>query len=510
MASDDLGNLDLYSNNNVKEFIKGEKIDFFLSDEEIKGIYINRGGEETKSADKEILYNSYLDFIKKFSTPMQSVLGTITNSAKEREELKEGTRGQGGFRGLESYKNYLQSLKTNNMTKTWTLGDEISTISPTVIKDLNSLLYKMDNYTTLQDYQESCVRAFIASIVYGMPNEIFLQPFLNKGQEMCRGCGLQENNTDECDICDEGYTRCEMECDDGTIYCNECDNGYIDCEECDNDGEVICGECDGDGNLPCPQENLGVCQEGEVECEECNGTGKNNDGEECDECDGRGKTTCDECDGDEVVDCEYCNNGYVTCDECGGDGNFECPECEYDGYSYCQNCDNDGYNTCEECGGEWEATLCTKHEVVNFVPKQLKPFVEYINRPQRTLDKAKIKVELVREYETWVKKMASFNGKNVLAIGLALEHWDNDQEGEERILKMNCNCLVANFEEPSNNYKLSIGFIKNNDDYKGYIHSYYQGGRYMFNTHRSYRNFLILTIPYGLNQGFMNWDVLPF
>ena len=502
MASEDLGNLDLYSNNNVKEYVKGEKIDLFLSDKEIKGIYINRVGDFTdKTADKEILYNSYLDFIKIFSTPMQSVLGTITNSDKEREELKEGTRGQGGFRGLESYKNYLNENPR--------FQDSKRNI-PAEISDLKKLVYRMDNYSTIQQYQDSCVRAFIASILYGMPNEVFLQPFLNREQEICRGCGLKEPTTDECDICDEGYTRCEMECDDGTIYCNECDNGYVECEECDGIAEITCGECDGTGELPCPQENLGLCQDGEVECDECNGTGKNDNGEECDECDGEGKTTCDVCDGDEVLDCNYCNNGFVDCDECGGEGNVECQECEYDGYSYCQNCDNDGYNTCEECGGEWEATLCTKHEVVTFVPKQIKPFVEYINRPQRILDKAKIKVELVREYETWVKKMASFNGKNILAIGLALENWNNNQDGDERILGMKCDCLVVNFEEPSNNYKVSIGFNKNNEDYKGYIHSYYEGmPRFTYNTQRS-NSFLILTIPYGLNQGFMNWDVLPF
>ena len=48
MASEDLGNLDLYSNNNVKEYVEGEKIDLFLSDKEIKGIYINRGREDEK------------------------------------------------------------------------------------------------------------------------------------------------------------------------------------------------------------------------------------------------------------------------------------------------------------------------------------------------------------------------------------------------------------------------------------------------------------------------------
>jgi len=495
MASDDLN---LYSNDNVREYIKEKKIDLFLSDEEIKGIYINIEGEDSRSADKEILYNSYLDFIKKFSTPMQSVLGTITNSAKEREELKEGTKGQGGFRGYESYTNYLQSLLRDDK------------FSPFVLTYLFRLGARMRNHSTIQNYQDSCVRAFIASILYGMPNEVFLQPFLNTEQEICRGCGIKEPTTDECDICDEGYTRCEMECDDGTIYCNECENGYIDCEECDNDGEVQCGECDGTGELQCPQENLGVCQDGEVECDECNGMGKNDDGEECDECDGRGKTTCDECDGDEVVDCDNCNNGYVTCGQCDGDGSFECELCEYDGYSYCQNCEEDGYNTCVECDGEWEATLCTKHEVVTFVPKQLKPFVEYINRPQRILHKAKIKVEMVREYETWVKKMASFNGKNILAIGLSLENWNDDQEGNERILTMKCDCLVVNFEEPSNNYKVSIGFNKNDDDYKGYIHSYYEGRpRFSYYAQKS-NNFLILTIPYGLNQGFMNWDVLPF
>ena len=482
MASDDL---DLYSNNNVKEYVEGERIDLFLSDKEIKGIYINRVGDFTdKTADKEILYNSYLDFIKIFSTPMQSVLGTITNSDKEREELKEGTRGQGGFRGLESYKNYLNENPR--------FQDSKRNI-PAEISDLKKLVYRMDNYSTIQQYQDSCVRAFIASILYGMPNEVFLQPFLNREQEMCRGCGFKEPTTDECVMCDEGYTRCEMECDDGTIYCNQCDNGYVDCEECDDDGEVTCGECDGEGEI-------------KVSCEECDDGIVVVDGDEgelqikCEECDGEGEIT---------TDCEFCNNGYVTCEECGGDGNFECQECEYDGYSYCQNCDSDGYNTCEECGGEWEATLCTKHEVVTFVPKQIKPFVEYINRPQRILDKAKIKVQQVREYETWVKKMASFNGKNVLAIGLSLENWNNDKEGDERILGMRCNCLVVNFEEPSNNYKFSIGFNKNNDDYKGYIHSYYEGMRFLYNSQRS-NSFLILTIPYGLNQGFMNWDVLPF
>jgi len=367
----------------------------------------------------------------------------------------------------------------------------------------------MDNYVNTLPYQQDCVKSFVGSILYGMPNEVFLQPFLNKSYEICRGCGSLEGSTDECDECDEGYVRCEMECDNGTIYCNECENGYIECEDCDSDGEVTCGECEGEGQLQCPQENLGLCQDGEVECDECNGTGKNDNGEECDECDGRGKTTCDVCDGNEVVDCDFCNDGWVTCDECGGEGSFECQECEYQGYSYCQDCDNDGYNSCEECSGEWEATNCQSHEVVNFVPQQLKPFVDYINRPDRILNKVKIKVEMVNGYENWVKKLNSINGKHILAIGIGLQNWDNLQSGDEINLTMKCQVRAVNFEEPLNNYIVGIGFNNNNDNYKGYIHHFYHPLA-LYNDRFASDKFLIITIPYGLNQGFMNWDVLPF